>query len=182
MLRAALVTTLTNQVIGALAELPDSLNLIAMDPASAAALAAQWADEYTAPLLGSINQHTQNVVEKVIQTYRTTPGMTRMDVESLLAEAFGARRAELIAITETTRAQSQATSFYQAYLRENGIELTAVWSTNEDELVCPICGALNEKPESEWIETYPDGPPAHVRCRCHKRLVMRGELKIIIVG
>jgi hypothetical protein len=31
---------------------------------------------------------------------------------------------------------------------------------------CPICGPLDGTPESVWGAEFPDGPPAHVRCRC----------------
>ena len=79
-------------------------------------------------------------------------------------------RAKMIAITETTRAASQATTSYQDYLRERGINMTRVWNTDADELVCPICAPLNGKTEADWGAEYPDGAPAHVNCRCDTTL------------
>lgn len=31
---------------------------------------------------------------------------------------------------------------------------------------CPICGPLEGAPEEEWRAEFPNGPPAHPRCRC----------------
>lgn len=169
-LRAALVEQLTQTVIDTLGSLPGDLGSIAMAGADMSAGAIAWADSYVQPLVGSLVEHTRSVVERAINAYRTTPGLTRADVESMLVEAFGARRAELIAITETTRAAAQATSLYRNYLTQNGIATIRIWQTNQDELVCPICGALDGTPDSDWSEVYPDGPPAHVRCRCNDRL------------
>jgi len=39
-----------------------------------------------------------------------------------------------------------------------------VWQTSGDEKVCEICGPLDGKAEDEWDD--PEGPPAHVNCRC----------------
>jgi len=84
-------------------------------------------------------------------------------------------RAKMIAITETTRAASQSTASYKDYLAQRGVNMTRVWNTDADELVCPICVPLNGKTEDEWSAEFPDGPPGHVNCRCDTslRLVRR---------
>jgi hypothetical protein len=72
----------------------------------------------------------------------------------------------MIATTEVTRAYSEATNETKELVNQTGLQMHRVWHTSNDELVCDICGPLNEKPESEWSSRFPDGPPAHVNCRC----------------
>lgn len=40
---------------------------------------------------------------------------------------------------------------------------------------CDICGPLNGKTERHWAAQFPDGPPAHPRCRCEDTLSAFGE-------
>jgi hypothetical protein len=75
-------------------------------------------------------------------------------------------RAESIAVTEITRAYSQAENLSQQMLRDMGLETVRIWNTAHDEIVCPICWPLNQTKEDEWGTEYSDGPPAHPRCRC----------------
>jgi hypothetical protein len=43
------------------------------------------------------------------------------------------------------------------------MEAIAIWMTNNDDLVCPICAERNKQPRgSNWTEN----PPAHEGCRC----------------
>ncbi len=62
--------------------------------------------------------------------------------------------------------RSHATIEYQTYLGQRGIRMERIWNTDADELVCPVCVPLNNQGEDEWIQEFPLGPPAHVRCRC----------------
>ena len=41
------------------------------------------------------------------------------------------------------------------------------WITANDAAVCPICGPLHQREYADWAERFPDGPPAHPRCRCY---------------
>lgn len=41
-----------------------------------------------------------------------------------------------------------------------------IWMTEEDARVCPICGPLHGSRRRVWGRIFPDGPPAHPRCRC----------------
>jgi ribosomal protein S2 len=80
-----------------------------------------------------------------------------------LSSLFGPVRAEIIAITEVTRAAVEGERAMVAEVAKQGIQMVAVWNTNNDEIVCPICAPLNQKKQGEaW--TFP--PPAHPRCRC----------------
>lgn len=81
---------------------------------------------------------------------------------------FGAERAELIGVTETTAAHSAAErGVIDLHNRFTGRILLAHWVTEHDERVCPICRPLDGQPEYLWRERFPWGPPAHARCRCY---------------
>jgi HK97 family phage portal protein len=139
---------------------------IAFDPAVVNAAALDWAQRYTFDLVRGICDTTRSLLQQAIGQYIATPGMTEGQLEALIAPAFGPVRAQMIAVTETTRAYSQATSLYQRLLSEMEFETTRVWRTRHDERVCPICGPLENQPEVDWPEGLRSGPPAHVNCRC----------------
>lgn len=161
-LRAALLAALTTAV-------NDQLDLLASTIGvhfDAAATGADIAAAYITRYLKGIEDTTRAGLEQAITAYRSTPGMTRADLIAQLRGVFGDRRAELIAITSLTEASNQATRSYQQQLAAAGIQMERVWRTGNDERVCPVCGPLNGKPESAWVERFPNGAPAHVRCRC----------------
>ncbi len=79
---------------------------------------------------------------------------------------FGDERAETIAITETTRAESYGEDIAARYANHEGYELKSIWRVVRDEKLCPICRKLNGKGYDVWGKLYPDGAPAHIRCRC----------------
>jgi HK97 family phage portal protein len=139
---------------------------IGVDPADEGVIIQDWLADYMPEFNREIDSTTRKVLERAIATYRTTPGMTIQDLAKLIAPASGKARASSIAITETTRAASQATVEYQKYLAQRGVLMERVWNTDADDLVCPICAPLNGKNEDVWLTDYPLGPPAHVRCRC----------------
>jgi hypothetical protein len=129
---------------------------------------ATWAGRYTTERVKGITDYTRTVIERVVTQMRENPGMTLGDVARLLEPAFGARRADLIAVTEHTRAANQAAQYYQRYLSDNGLVFERVNQTNNDERVCPICGPLDGKREGDWPS--PDGAPWHPGCRCSTSL------------
>jgi len=139
---------------------------IVFDPAVINVDAVRWARDYSYELVRGITDTTRTLVSEATATFVETPGMTIGDLERLLKPAFGSVRAEMIAVTETTRAFSAATTETQALLNQTGVQMIRIWNTRNDEVVCPICGPLNGLPESEWRGMFGDGPPAHVNCRC----------------
>ncbi len=145
-------------------------------------LAMIWALLYSATvareIVGSTRQATQDALRRV-----ATEGIAR---EEALAPTFDRPRIDRIGITETTRAvtageREAAQRIRQAEIdrRATGVDdegrigerptfdplLTAIWFTEQDGLVCPICRPLDRTPEDEWPSPI-DGPPAHPRCRC----------------
>jgi hypothetical protein len=127
-----------------------------------------WLSDYVPVTTSKIDETSVERVRQVINTYRQTPGMTIDDVTELLRPTFDGSRAAMIAVTEMTRASTQAVNNYQEYLTENGIETMMYWSTQNDEIVddCPVCAPMHNVPRSEWPDNLIDGPPAHPRCRC----------------
>lgn len=145
---------------------------VAFDAASAG---PDIASAYLSRYLTKMDETTRAGLEKAVQAYRATPAMTRDDLVAQLRGVFGARRAELVAITALTEASNQATLSYQEQLAGAGVAMERVWRTANDERVCVICGPLNGKSESVWVERYPRGGPAHFRCRCGTTLRMKKE-------
>jgi len=81
---------------------------------------------------------------------------------------FSKDRADNIAITETTNAHSagEFAARDMSNQKGSGPSIFAHWQTAEDDKVCPICLPLNDQPEYLWVPKFPNGPPAHNRCRC----------------
>jgi len=140
---------------------------ITFDAAVISEEALGWARQYNYELVTGLTDTTRKLVQQSVSTFVETPGMTRGDLESLLAPAFGENRASMIAVTEVTRAYSQATTQHQQMLKdEYGLEMRKVWQTRRDDLTCLICGPLHGMPEDDWPANLKGGPPAHVNCRC----------------
>ena len=77
---------------------------------------------------------------------------------------FSEDRARMIAVTEVTRAFAEGN---MAAWRESGVIERRRWNTNNDELVCPICGPRHNMVVDMGASFDGiDNPPAHPRCRC----------------
>jgi len=145
---------------------------IPMDTGDQSRYIQDWLSDYTPKTTDKIDQTTADRIKPIIEMFRTTPGMTIQDIELAVLPLSDPMRAKMIAITETTRASSQATTSYKDYLAQRGIQMIRVWNTENDEIVkkCPICYPLNGKTEDVWGSEFPDGAPAHVNCRCDTSL------------
>jgi hypothetical protein len=143
---------------------------IEFDPAAVDISAEAWASEYSYNLIKGIDTTTRDIVSNAVTSFTNTPGMTTGDLRDMLSGAFGEMRAQMIAVTEVTRAFSAGEQIYQNMLGEMGVETVREWLTSEDEKVCPICGALDgqrvdigEMFTDDEGNQY-DNPPAHVNC------------------
>jgi len=153
---------------------------IGFDPAIINTEALRWAREYSYDLVRGLTDTTRRQLQEAVTSFVQTPGMTIGDIESLIEPAFGPVRAEMIAVTETTRAYSMATNEMAELLRVETPELavTKVWNTMMDEYVCQICGPIEGAPEGVWVRDFPSGPPAHVNCRCSTSISFGTEEQI----
>lgn len=165
-LAAELRSVLLQALVPAAIEAATLAAQAAPDLDDAALLAAIQPSEQVAQAVTRITETTRKGIQQAVATYQRTPGMTRGELEALIAPLTSARRAEAIAITETTNASSAGINGTQRALAEAGVTMRRIWRTVGDDLTCPICGPLDGTPEEEWIERYPNGPAAHPRCRC----------------
>lgn len=142
---------------------------VQFDWALAATEAAEYANTYVPHLVAGLNKVTQRHLQIKLRDFFLAP-TTRGELEKSLRVAFGKTRAQRIAVTEVTRAAMQGERIAAKLSQEAGLELEAIWHTNRDELVCPLCGPLDGEPESRWASIIPgtgsDNPPQHVNCRC----------------
>lgn len=128
-------------------------------------MAADWARTYTYNLVTDMQGVTRSALEKLLQ--QNVPGyfeegLTSKELARRLEAYFGPVRADMIAVTETTRAAVEGERAYvEELVKETGREMIPVWLTSNDDRVCPICGPKNEKPITDR-----QFPPAHPRCRC----------------
>lgn len=138
------------------------------DPTAVDRTVQAWAKQYTYDLIKDLNDNTLQTVRDAVSAFTSTPGMTNADLEALLEPAFGEVRAEMITVTEVTRAYAQGEAVFQDMMQQDGIETVREWLTSEDEKVCPICSALDGR-KAKPGEGFGDGidnPPAHPNCRC----------------
>ena len=135
--------------------------------------AADWAAQYTFDLVRGITETTQTQLQDIIST-GIEQSQTLEQVQSAIQDSllFSPVRAEMIAVTELTRAAAEGESAMVATLGDTGVDLRATWNTAEDEHVCSICGSLDQQQAGDdgnftddEGNTY-DMPPAHPRCRC----------------
>lgn len=135
---------------------------VGVDSAALHARAIEWARQYSYDMVTKLSETNRSLLQQTISDY-FAERLTLADVEVRLTQAFGPVRAEMISVTEITRAVSQGEIAFQDELRQMGLQPVLVWATSADDVVCVICGPLNGKAEGDgW--TYP--PPAHPRCRC----------------
>ena len=142
--------------------------------------AVDWARQYSFELVGGITDTSRQLLQNSLSSYFSNP-VNIGQLEAQLVETFGAFRAEMIAVTEITRAASMGEdAITNSLLRDNpGMEAVSTWQTNEDDKVCIICGTLDgrkndgvEAGEPYWIHPANQKKykvPAHPRCRCTKR-------------
>lgn len=131
--------------------------------------AANWARQSTLDLVTKLTDNSKQVIQQATSDFYNDR-LTLGALEDRLSRLFGPRRAEAIAITETTRAAAQGEAAYADELRKQGATLVAVWVTENDSTVCSICSPLDGREQGDG---WTDPPPAHVRCRCGQRFVTK---------
>lgn len=122
--------------------------------------AVDWARDYTFNLVRGINDHSRAALQSTVSAYYER-GQTTGDLVSRLSGIFGPVRAEMIAVTEITRAASEGKRVIGRELNKQGVQMIPIWQTNNDSLVCSICGPRHNQEITDGMY-----PPAHPRCRC----------------
>ena len=153
--------------------------------------ASDWARNYSTILAGQINQTSRKAVatsirnsiasffeegisiDEITRRLESDSVLRQLftsDVKDKLGRIYGPYRAEMIAVTETTRAAAEGQRGVVDELANQGIAMVEIWETANDEIVrqCPICWPRHGKKLGDgWNRN--DGPPAHPRCRCGTR-------------
>lgn len=124
--------------------------------------AVEFAQQYTFDLVRGIQDTDRRMLQRAVSRY-FEQSQTRQQLEDVILRNFSPVRAEMIAVTEITRAAAQGEMGVSDELRKQGIEMVERWQTSNDEIVCPICSPLNGKKRGDG---WSDPPPAHPRCRC----------------
>jgi len=115
-------------------------------------------------LLQQLFQTSERTLRTAIGEWISNGLPLRQLVRTLEQTVFSSQRAEMIAVTEVTRAFAEGN---RAAWQESGIITRMRWETAADELVCPTCAPLQGQ-LAEVTATFDGGlfPPAHPRCRC----------------
>lgn len=123
--------------------------------------AANWARAHSESLLSDLFNRRYDFVNESVARY-FEESWTISDLAARLRKWYDPVRAEMIAITETTRAVVEGErAIIRNLERESGQAMIPIWMTANDERVCPICF-----PRDNQIITDGIYPPAHPRCRC----------------
>ena len=126
--------------------------------------ATSWVRTYSEKLIVGIDDKTQRGVNEAVASFYED-GLNLGQLRTKLDRWYGPMRAEMIATTETTRASVEGERAVVAEAAKLGFEMVEIWQTNNDEMVCNICGPRHGmQVGTNW--TKDDGPPAHPRCRC----------------
>ncbi len=133
--------------------------------------AAHFAESYSYDLVRGITDKTRSALQVKVPAYYRQ-GLSIGDLRDSLASLYGPVRSEMIAVTEVTRASVQGELATVKEIEKYGIKMVPVFVTNEDSIVCQICGPLNGKVVQPW-----QFPPRHPRCRCWVNHVFAEEAK-----
>ena len=130
--------------------------------------AVDAATNYAYNRVTNLTDTGRNLLQESISDF-FDKGWTHEDLVNKLID-FGEVRADMIATTETTRASAMGEYALSDELEAEGVKMIGVWHTENDELVCEICGPRDGMKEGDgWERIGEDGyeqPPAHVNCRC----------------
>jgi hypothetical protein len=135
--------------------------------------AADWAGSYTYDLVAGIDATTQARLGQLVSAYYKTPGQDLQGLAGQIGEMFGPARAEMIAVTETTRAAAEGEQTLVDEIRAANpdVNVVGIFLTSRDEWVCQkICAPLNgvrDDGQGNFVnpldgETY--RIPTHPRC------------------
>lgn len=141
------------------------------------ARAATWAKSYTFNLVSGIDNTTKTMLQDAISGFFKNAGVNMKslaaqiqpgipDLVNKLGQMITSEtRSSMIAVTEVTRATSAGEEVLLAEIHRlnPNVLMIQIWSTANDEIVCPICRPRNGKTRGDG---WTDPPPAHPRCRC----------------
>jgi hypothetical protein len=140
---------------------------VSMDLAVINTNAVEWAANNSDKWLKEAFGHTYEGVSVLVpKAYEE--GWTTAELAKALERYYSPVRAEMIAVTELTRAQVEGEKAVERwYFETYGSHLVPIWKTANDDKVCLICNPQPpDLPRNEMPITDDFYPPAHPRCRC----------------
>ena len=125
----------------------------------------------------AISDKTRDVVNQLV----TDAVALHWDMDQLADKltdtgVFSDYRAEMIARTEISFAQNDATLEMGRLANERGVPVKKTWTTDGDP--CPLCQAAEAEGVKDIDEDFGDagdGPPLHPNCMCEVELVISDE-------
>lgn len=152
----------------------------------------QWSHgfalELAAKTVDTSRRLADAAVDKIMR--ESSPADRQVKIELALAAIFMAdSRLENLAVTEITRGLSQGENAVILIFPERDRDgdgessdrLIPIWQCVEvapgvpDARVCPVCRPFDGHTSEVWGGEFPDGPPAHPRCRCWRRWIRASE-------
>lgn len=127
-------------------------------------MAIDWSANYTAQVVAQISKTSMAAFTEKFEPWLLSGEPLSALVEQL-TPFYGEIRAEMIAVTEVTRAFAEGNMLFW---NSTGMVTGYNFRTARDEKVCPLCdgisGAASRNPHR--MDDVDDLPPKHVRCRC----------------
>ncbi len=135
--------------------------------------AAAWLLLRSSELVDLFIENTKQALSKLAQQAHTEDAAAWT---AGLVMVFGETRAEAMAVTSVTEANTRGErDVVRRYELVTGSTVIAIWNTEHDDRVCPICEPLDDQPEEVWQDDFPGGPPAHPNCRCTLSYEVTGD-------
>lgn len=123
--------------------------------------ASSWTRQHTEQVLKELfDKRYEHLNEVIPRFYEESWNLGQLQAD--LEKWYSPIRAEMIAVTETTRAAVEGErALVDRLEKESGVRMVPIWVTMNDEIVCPICGPRHQKEITDGMY-----PPIHPRCRC----------------
>ena len=128
-----------------------------------------WAETYSASVAAQFTTTSMNAFLAAFPDWASS-GAPLQDLIDQLEPFYGEVRAEMVAVSEVTRAFAEGNVLAWG---ETGLVAGFDIMTAQDELVCEICWGYVEGNPYSLDDS--DRPPFHVRCRCWLRPVVSGQ-------
>lgn len=134
---------------------------IGVDWAVVNTIASTWSKQHSESVLKRMFDKTYEGINQTIPEFYEQ-GLNLGELKQRLERWYSPVRAEMIAITETTRAAVEGErALVEELEKQSGIHMIPYWMTNRDETVCPTCGPKDNKEIVDGVF-----PPEHPNCRC----------------